>query len=113
MLARVNRLVSVDDYRRLVRRGRRQSTSHLVVYFNKSSGFDSPRFGFIVAKTVGNAVHRNLVRRRLKALCHNALCTIPKGTDVVIRALTGSAQVGWDTLQAEIFEALDRGVEQE
>ncbi len=83
----------------------------MVVYSVNSAGVDSPRFGFIVAKAVGVAVQRNLVRRRLKALCHDALGTIPTGTEIVIRALPGSAQVSWDTLREEISEALDRGVE--
>jgi ribonuclease P protein component len=112
MLARVNRLVSADDYRRLVRRGRRSPSPNMVVYSATSSSAEAPRFGFIVAKTVGIAVRRNLVRRRLKALCHDVLDCVPPGTEIVIRALPGSAQVSWDTLRGEISEALDRSVEQ-
>jgi ribonuclease P protein component len=112
MLARANRIVSADDYKRLVRKGRRLSEQHVVVYVACSDSGAQPRFGFIVPKTVGVAVDRNLVRRRLKALGHEALPSIAPGTDVVVRALPGAAQVGWDTLRAEISEAFDRGVRQ-
>jgi ribonuclease P protein component len=110
VLAKANRLVRADDYRRLVRRGRRVVTSHAVVYIIRGSEPRPPRFGFIVAKTVGVAVSRNLVRRRLKALSFIALPELAAGTEIVIRALPGSAQAGWDILRSEISEILGGGV---
>lgn len=110
MLAKANRLVRADDYRRLVRRGRRVASRHAVVYIIRGDESRPPRFGFIVAKTVGVAVARNLVRRRLKALSFTALPRLAPGTEVVIRALPGSAQVGWDILRSEISEILGGGV---
>lgn len=68
------------------------------------------RFGFIVAKTVGIAVERNLVRRRLKSIGHESLGLLPAGTDVVIRALPGAAQVDWDTLRSEVLDAVGGSV---
>jgi ribonuclease P protein component len=109
-LARANRLVKADDYRRLVRRGRRITTEHAVVYVARAENDSAPRFGFIVAKTVGVAVKRNLVRRRLKALSLEALDRLAPGTEVVIRALPGAAQASWANLRSEISEALSGGV---
>ncbi|MCU1676722.1 MAG: ribonuclease protein component [Frankiales bacterium] len=108
MLARANRLVTADDYRRLVRRGRRSSSPHAVVYVMQGAG--STRFGFIVPKTVGVAVARNRVRRRLKAIAYERIDSFAPGTDVVVRALPGAAQLEWDTLRTEIFGVFDKGV---
>jgi ribonuclease P protein component len=105
-LARANRLVTADDYRRLVRRGRRVTTQHAVVYLARADHTSAPRFGFIVAKSVGVAVKRNLVRRRLKALSFEALDRLEPGTEIVIRALPGAAQASWDILRSEISGAL-------
>jgi ribonuclease P protein component len=66
------------------------------------------RFGFIVAKTVGNAVTRNLVRRRLKAIAHETLHGSPTGYDVVIRALPAAAQASWPTLVADVTQCFSR-----
>lgn len=110
MLAKANRLVRADDYRRLVRRGRRVATRHALVYVNHGDESCPPRFGFIVSKTVGVAVDRNLVRRRLKALTFSAIADLPGGTEIVIRALPGAAQAGWDTLRSEISGVLSGGV---
>jgi ribonuclease P protein component len=74
-------------------------------------GDDAPsRFGFIVAKSVGNAVTRNLVRRRMRAAGREALLDISPGVDVVIRALPASAEVSWVTLHSEIIEGVNMGL---
>jgi ribonuclease P protein component len=70
---------------------------------------DDIRFGFIVSKAVGNAVVRNTVRRRLKAVCHEALGELDPGRDVVIRALTPSAAADFATLRSEVLRCLRRG----
>ncbi len=72
---------------------------------------DPSRFGFVVAKAVGNAVTRNLVRRRMRAAGADALSTMPAGADVVVRALPASAHVNWTTLHSEIIESVSRGTE--
>ena len=70
---------------------------------------DDVRFGFIVSKAVGNAVVRNTVRRRLKAVCHEALNELAPGRDVVIRALTPAATADYATVRAEVLRCLRRG----
>ena len=66
------------------------------------------RFGFIVSKAVGNAVTRNTVRRRLKAICAEALPDVREGADVVIRALPSSATASFQDLRAEVTRCLAR-----
>jgi ribonuclease P protein component len=73
------------------------------------------RFGVIVSKAVGNAVNRNLVRRRLRALGRGRVDAGGRGEDVVIRVLPGSVDVSrpdasqhsWDSLSADMHAALD------
>ena len=67
-----------------------------------------PRFGFIISKQVGGAVVRNTVRRRLKAVCAEALSRVPQGTDVVIRALPLSATATYAELQADVERCFSR-----
>ena len=66
------------------------------------------RFGFIVSKQVGNAVVRNAVRRRLKAVCADALPHVRPGTDVVIRALPAAAAADYGQLRDEVQRCLRR-----
>ena len=85
-------------------------SSHAVVYLLPRPSGEPTRFGFIVAKTVGNAVTRNLVRRRLRSVGRDVLATHSTGTDIVIRALPGSPEVSWANLHDEISAGIDRGV---
>lgn len=64
------------------------------------------RFGFIVSKAVGNAVHRNLVKRRMRALAAQIPATA-NGLDFVFRALPGSAETEWNELSQQISTALE------
>jgi ribonuclease P protein component len=66
------------------------------------------RFGFIVSKQVGNAVVRNTVRRRLKAVCADALVGVRPGMDVVIRALPSAASAEYAQLRDEVQRCLRR-----
>lgn len=111
MLQRASRITSGDDYRGVVRRGARFVGEHTVTYVRMNPKGGQPRFGFIVAKTVGNAVTRNLVRRRLKAICHESEARAAHGADVVIRALPSAATAPWSALHAEVDRAFaKRGV---
>lgn len=110
MLAKANRVVRADDFRTAVRRGKRVGTAHTIVYLHTRPLGEPTRFGFIVAKTVGNAVTRNLMRRRLRSVGRELLLQHATGTDIVIRALPGSPDVSWATLQSELSDGVDRGV---
>lgn len=68
------------------------------------------RFGVIVSKAVGNAVERNRVRRRLKALGRGVVDAGHRGEDVVIRVLPGTAQQSWDSLSADMRSVLEAPV---
>jgi ribonuclease P protein component len=110
MLAKANRVVRGDEYRATVRYGRRVSTGHILLYVRSTEPAVATRFGFIVTKAIGNAVTRNLVRRRLKAVSFEALAHHATGSDVVMRALPGCTEVEWSTLHDEVLEAMNRGV---
>ena len=68
------------------------------------------RVGFVVSRSVGAAVVRNRVRRRLRHLAAGHLDRLPPGSRVVVRALPGSAVATYDQLAAALRAALDRAV---
>ncbi|GGE96580.1 ribonuclease P protein component [Mycetocola zhadangensis] len=102
MLASEQRITSADDYKRVVRRGRRAAGASCVTYQLMNPNGGTPRFGFIVAKTVGNAVVRNRVRRRLKAISHDLAPELPAGVEFVFRALPPAASTPFSELKAEL-----------
>ncbi len=64
------------------------------------------RAGFVVPKTVGKAVDRNKVRRRLRHLIRERLTALPPGTAVVVRALPGAAGREYPELADDLDAAL-------
>lgn len=109
MLAKVHRITSGADYRAAVRRGRRLVQPHTVTYTRRTGAGAPVRFGFIVGKSVGNAVRRNRLRRQMKAVCAQLLPQFGEGVDVVVRALPASADVTWASLQRELTHAVTKG----
>jgi ribonuclease P protein component len=107
VLAKVNRVTRPDDFRLVVRRGRRTTTPFAVYYRLERATGDPARFGFIVSRAVGGAVERNLLRRRMRAVGRQLVDAGARGSDVVVRALPGSAQRGWVSLSADMHHALD------
>ncbi|WP_285114784.1 ribonuclease P protein component [Leifsonia sp. fls2-241-R2A-40a] len=114
MLAKANRITRGADYRATVRRGSRSTGASTVTYIRPNPDSSVVRFGFIVSKSVGNAVRRNLVRRRLKAAAYELLPRFSPGSpgdagvDVVVRALPASAQAPWASLHEELLRASAR-----
>jgi len=113
MLAKANRLRTADEFRVTMRTGRKVSTATMVLYLKRDLDTVQARFGFVVAKSVGNAVTRNLVKRRLRALCSLVREGIPSGTAVVVRALPAAADADWNKLSIDFRSAVSRGFEGE
>jgi ribonuclease P protein component len=103
----VNRVVRAEDFRSIVRRGRRSSSPLAVYYRLDRAQSDPARFGFIVSRSVGGAVERNLIRRRMRAVGRELVDAGAGGVDVVVRALPGCAQQSWASLSADMHGALD------
>ena len=107
MLAKANRVVLADDFRAAVRRGRRSVTPAAVLYRVPHEGAPM-RLGFIVSRAVGNAVVRNRVRRRMRAIGREVVDAGASGADVVIRALPASAELSWSELSSQLRGPLER-----
>ena len=78
-----------------------------MLYGIRSSALHPSRVGFIVGKNVGNAVIRNLVKRRLRGIAAEWLTAHPAGYDVVVRALPGAADTDYRVLHREFFAGAD------
>lgn len=91
-----------------MKHGRKATNQHLVIYLNRADNPHPPRFGFVVAKTVGSAVQRNLVKRRSRAAIRERLSNFQLGDSLVIRALPGLADLSWNEFTHELDESLNR-----
>ena len=107
MLPKSQRLRLPQDFTATVRSGARTGRRNVVLYarVRENDPQGNNRFGFIVSKAVGNAVHRNLVKRRMRALAAQIPANA-NGLDFVFRALPGSAEIVWEELNQQVSSGL-------
>lgn len=112
MLPSGHRMRRRDEFTLAVRRGRRAGrptvVAHLLVPGEDAGTTALPLVGFIVARTVGNAVTRNSVRRRFRHLVRGHLDRLPAGSLLVVRATPAAGRARPDELAADLESALDR-----
>ncbi|MFD6135976.1 ribonuclease P protein component [Isoptericola sp. NPDC056618] len=122
MLPAAHRLRRSVDFERTVRRGTRAGRSTVVVHLlvDPDAGLeagvgavagDAPsQVGLVVSKAVGNAVHRNQVKRRLRHIAAAHLPAIPPGARMVVRALPASSGATYAELDKDLTSSLERAV---
>jgi ribonuclease P protein component len=84
---------------------------HLAEGGDPASGPTTPRVGFVVSRSVGHAVVRNRVRRRLRHLVRDRLpelSVLPGGAVLVVRALPDAAAASYDELRGDLARCLER-----
>ncbi|GAB2516766.1 Ribonuclease P protein component [Corynebacterium atrinae] len=116
MLPQQQKFTSPSDFSRTIKRGRRAGTRTVVVHLvDRSSMPDAdialqggPRVGLIVSKAVGNAVIRHRTSRRLRHICVSRFGSLPKPTDLVIRALPAAGTASSSELDSDLNKALKK-----
>ncbi len=94
-----------------VSQGMRAVQPDLVVHALRSddaAANGGPRIGLVVAKSVGNAVQRHRVARRLRHVARTVIDELDPADWVVIRALPGSRYAISARLEQELRTALRR-----
>lgn len=74
----------------------------MVIYLKTDSNLNPARFGFVVSKSVGSAVERNLTKRRLRSAVRNSLNNYQVGQTLVVRALPSIRKITWQDLETEL-----------
>ena len=114
MLPVRHRLTEGESFRRAVRTGRRAGSRTLVVHLEAASPEAAAPLGaallvgFVVSRAVGNAVHRNRVKRRLRHLVADQLAALPPTGVLVVRALPAAAAASAAELRSDLARCLER-----
>ncbi|MGB1749055.1 MAG: ribonuclease P protein component [Dehalococcoidia bacterium] len=100
-----NRIRKPAEFRRVFSRGKRTG-NHMANVIAIRSDRNSSRVGLAVSKKVGNAVTRNLVKRRMR----DAFMSLVEdaGWDVVFTAKPAAAEASFSELQSGLRRSLKR-----
>lgn len=94
-----------QDFNRVYRSQKRWHNAYFVLFFRENA--QQKRIGFSVSKKVGNAVCRNRIKRRLRAIYRESMLDL-RGGDMILLAKNGLDKVAYKTLQSNYKYALIR-----
>lgn len=97
-----NRLRKRSEFLKAQRKGMRRAGKYLVVYAYPN-GTDFTRIGLTVARKVGNAVIRNIWKRRLREIFRTHKQDLPTGYDFVVIVKAGIEPVSAQALNEELL----------
>ena len=104
-MKRAFRLTRSRDFKRVRETGK---TAHhpLVILVYSTSDEQQTRIAVVASKAIGNAVTRNLVKRRLKSCLANYSATIKGNNDLVFYARKGIVHAGFNEICLAIADLL-------
>lgn len=115
MLPARNRMRRSAEFSVTVSRGVRAAQPDVVVHALRLDSDDSddsdangPRIGLIVSKSVGNAVERHRVSRRLRHVAKTFVSGLDPADLIVIRARPSSRDAASSRLERQLRQALER-----
>jgi ribonuclease P protein component len=105
--SRGERLRTDREFRDVVRKGERTSTSHFNVY-RDFNGDDGRKIGISVGKRAGGAVDRNRLKRVLREFYRFHKCAFPIGSRTAITVKKAVSDPGLATVTQELLPAIRR-----
>lgn len=103
------RIKKSRDFRVVQRWGKKHRAKMFLALFHPNvRNLENPRFGFVVSKKVGNAVIRNLCKRRLRELLRTKKEQLQKNWDVVIIVYRNFPESLLPEIEREIDRLFDR-----
>jgi ribonuclease P protein component len=89
------------DFKTIYKKGRKQDTEHfLIITCPNELGWR--RLGVTVSKSIGTAVKRNYVKRRLREYFRLHKAQFPASSDMLIIARPGAAELKYHALREEL-----------
>ena len=104
MLSGVLRLRSPRDFQTVREKGGRWRNDLLVLNVLPNDRAHN-RYGFVVSKRIGNAVKRNRLKRRLRAIIRG-YNNVGSGYDIVVIARVNASQASYHQLEQSLRDLL-------
>ena len=95
------RLTRTKDFTRVKKEGKTRHHKFVVLVFIPNN-MEYSRAAFVASKAVGNAVTRNLIKRKMKACVADSWSNIKSGWDLVFYARTAGTIASYNNLRKAI-----------
>jgi ribonuclease P protein component len=104
---RASRLLRRAEYDAVYREGQRRASREFTVFL-RANGMELSRFGWSIKKTLGNAVRRNRMRRRIREIIRLHRQEIAPGWDIVIHPRSNAGTAEYSALAEELLRLMPR-----
>ncbi len=101
------RLTRSNEIKRVRREGRSYAHPLVVLVVQKTSG-NICKIAVITGRSVGGAVDRNRVRRRLRAICDKNLPVLKSGFEAILIARTRAKSASFEELSESVVNVFER-----
>lgn len=107
------RLLKASDFNRVFKQGRRVSAPEFTLAYRVRPGKDgksfAPRLGLSVSRKVGNAVTRNLLKRRLREIFRLNQENLVLGGEIVVIPRKEASFLDFIALKTKFLSLWERG----
>ena len=106
---RRGRLTHRAEFDAVYRNGRRRSSRQFTVFF-AANGLEESRFGMSAGRSLGGAVVRNRIRRRVREILRLDRREIPSGWDIIVHPRSSVAEAEFASLRQELLTLLRNSI---
>lgn len=106
-LRRGQRLLALEDFEETYAQGRSGAERTLVMWLRRGPGA-SLRLGVVASRVIGNAVHRNRAKRRLREAWRLNRSRFQGEVDVVLVARRNILTAKWEEVNADLLKLAKR-----
>lgn len=107
MLPKQYRLKKNAHFNFVYKKGSKSFSKALTLVFVKTK-YSFPKVGFSISKKIGNAVQRNLIKRRLRSILKDSLPNLSMNYNYVFVAKEGIAELSFSDLCNEVKALLQK-----
>jgi ribonuclease P protein component len=107
MLKKDYRINKKKEYNNIYKKGKKIPGKYMVIFIIRTEDRNS-RFGFVTSKKVGNAVQRNLAKRRLRSIVYHTMNEIKDHADIVIVARPAIKEASWEQIKIDYKRGMRR-----
>jgi len=106
---RIYSLKSRESYKFIFLNGKKIRGKGNIIFIVKNSSLDDIKIGIAINKKLGNAVKRNWIKRRIRAVCTELIIQMNRGFSIIIKPVPENGLMNFEELKSELVMLFKKG----